>query len=138
VEQNDRVEPDWAAIRAEYESGEDAVRVIAERHGVSYSALNWRVKKGLWLQRNRTGTVDRPMIIKRMFVLLERQVVQLGENMTQTGEKEVAVLGKLASTLEKLIAIDDAAASRPKPAQGKKMRDLRDQLAQRIEQLKRG
>ena len=50
--------------------------------------------------------------------------------MTHTGEKEAAVLGKLASTLEKLIEIDDAAAGKPKPAQGRKMRDLRDQLAQ--------
>lgn len=135
--ENEKSSPDWAAIRAEYERGEDAVLAIAARHGVTYSAISWRVKRDLWAPRNRTGNVDRPMIIKRMFVLLERQVIQLGENMSQTGEKEVAVLGKLASTLEKLIEIDAAAATRPKPAQGRKMRDLRDQLAQRIEQLKR-
>jgi hypothetical protein len=41
------------------------------------------------------------------------------------------------STLEKLIEIDTAAAGKPRPAQSRKMRDLRDQLAQRIEQLKR-
>lgn len=136
MEQDDPA-PDWTAIRAEYERGDDAVYAIAARHGVSYSAVNWRVKRDLWARRNRTGNVDRPMIIKRMFVLLERQVIQLGENMTQTGEKEVAVLGKLASTLEKLIEIDDAAAGKTKPTQTRKMRDLRDQLAQRIEQLKR-
>ena len=130
--------PDWAAIRAEYKHGEEIVRVIAERHGVSCGAVNWRVRRDLWARRNRTGQVDRPLIIKRMFVLLERQVIQLGVDMKETGEKEVAVLGRLATTLEKLIEIDDAAAGRARPAQSRKMRDLRDQLAQRIEQLKRG
>jgi len=47
------------------------------------------------------------------------------------------VLGKLVSTLEKLIDIDKA-ASPPKPvAQQKDIRDLRNKLAQRIAQLKR-
>jgi hypothetical protein len=61
--------------------------------------------------------------------------------MTETGEKEVAVLGKLASTLEKLIDIDNAAtaatqANKPK-AQRKDIEELRNKLAQRIAQLKR-
>jgi hypothetical protein len=133
----DEVEPDWPAIRAEYEDTPRTLDEICARHGITRSALSWRVKRYLWRGRNRTGAVDRPQIIKRLFVLLERQVIQLDKDMTHTGEKEVAVLGKLASTLEKLIEIDTAAAGRPRPAQSRKMRDLREQLAQRIEQLKR-
>ena len=137
VQQDENPSPDWAAIRAEYEAGERTVKEIGARHGRSAAAIHAKARRDLWKPRNRTRGVDRPMIIKRMFVLLERQVIQLGEDMTHTGEKEAAVLGKLASTLEKLIEIDNAAVGKPKPAQGRKMRDLRDQLAQRIEQLKR-
>jgi hypothetical protein len=133
----DEVEPDWPAIRAEYEDTPRTLDEICARHGITRSALSWRVKRYLWRGRNRTGAVDRPQIIKRLFVLLERQVIQLDKDMTHTGEKEVAVLGKLASTLEKLMEIDAAAAGKPRPAQDRKMRDLREQLAQRIEQLKR-
>jgi hypothetical protein len=136
VEQQQKLAPDWAAIRAEYERGERTLKDIGAQYGRSVSAIHDRAKRDLWTPRNRTGTVDRAFIIKRMFVLLERQVIQLGDDMKQTGEKEVAVLGKLASTLEKLIEIDDTATGRAKPAQNRKMRSLRDQLAQRIEQLK--
>ena len=73
-----------------------------------------------------------------MFRLLERQIKQLEENMTQTGEKEVAVLGKLASTLEKLIDIDNAELERSRTAHrsARKCSNLRNKLAQRIAQLK--
>jgi hypothetical protein len=129
---------DWAAVRAEYETGEETLAVIAARHGITPSALSWRAKKQLWLSRYRTGNVDRPQIIKRMFRVLELQVLALEGNMEKTGEKEVAVLGKLASTLEKLIDIDNAATAAARPrAQRKDIEELRNKLAQRIAQLKR-
>ena len=133
----DRPTPDWDAVRADYEGDGRTLDDICARHGISRSALSWRAKHHLWLQRNRTGNVDRPQIIKRMFRLLEMQVIQLEKTMTQTGEKEVAVLGKLASTLEKLIEIDNAAAEAPKRTRTKEIHDLRNKLAQRIEQLMR-
>jgi hypothetical protein len=128
---------DWAAVRAEYETGEETLAVIAARHGITPSALSWRAKKQLWLSRYRTGNVDRPQIIKRMFRVLELQVLALEGNMEKTGEKEVAVLGKLASTLEKLIDIDNAATAVKPRAQRKDIEELRNKLAQRIAQLKR-
>ncbi|HTJ57004.1 MAG TPA: hypothetical protein VL418_05500 [Devosiaceae bacterium] len=133
----DKPKPDWEAVRADYEGEGGTLDAICARHGISRSALSWRAKHHLWSQRNRTGNVDRPQIIKRMFRLLEMQLIQLEKDMTQTGDKEVAVLGKLASTLEKLIEIDNAAAEKPKPTRSKEIHDLRNKLAQRIEQLKR-
>ena len=59
-----------------------------------------------------------------MFRLLERQIIQLERDMDKTGEKEVAVLGKLASTLEKLIEIDRAERPQP-PTRHKDMQELR-------------
>ena len=135
-ETDDKPPVDWAAVRADYETGEETLAVIAARHGTTPSALSWRAKKQLWPSRYRTGNVDRPQIIKRMFRVLELQVLALEGNMEQTGEKEVAVLGKLASTLEKLIDIDNA-ASATKPRARKDIEELRNKLAQRIAQLKR-
>lgn len=130
-------EPDWAAIRTAYEAGVDSLPEISRTYGITTSAISWRARRQLWAPRYRTTTVDRPLIITRLFRLLERQIIELEKNMKETGEKEVAVLGKLVSTLEKLIDIDKA-ASPPKPvAQQKDIRDLRNKLAQRIAQLKR-
>ncbi len=84
----------------------------------------------------RTDDTDRDILIGLMLGVLERQITHL-ENveMTATGDKEVVVLGKLASTLEKLIDIEDRAKA---PAgQGEDMQALRTKLARRIENLKR-
>jgi hypothetical protein len=139
VDDTDEKPPvDWAAVRAEYETGEETLAVIADRHGTTPSMLSYHAKRHFWISRYRTGNVGRAQIIKRMFRLLERQVLALEGNMGQTGEKEVAVLGKLASTLEKLIDIDNAAAEAVRPeAQRKDIEELRNKLAQRIAQLKR-
>jgi hypothetical protein len=137
-ETDDRPPVDWAAVRADYEAEKEPVAAICAKFGVTKSQVSWRVKTQLWKQRNTTSHVSRPQIIKRMFRVLELQLVALEGNMGQTGEKEVAVLGKLASTLEKLIDIDNAAAAVAKPkAQRKDIEELRNKLAQRIAQLKR-
>ena len=137
-ETDDRPPVDWAAVRVEYEAGKEPVLAICAKYGVTHGAINWRIKKELWTPRKTTSHVGRPQIIKRMFRVLELQLLALEGNMAQTGEKEVAVLGKLASTLEKLIDIDNAATAAAKPrAQRKDIEELRNKLAQRIAQLKR-
>jgi len=127
---------DWQAVRTDYEDGNDSLEEICRRYSITRSGIAWRVRQQLWSPRRSQPEAQRPLIIKRMFRLLERQIKQLEENMTETGEKEVAVLGKLASTLEKLIDIDKAASPPKPPAQRKDMQELRNKLAQRIAQLK--
>lgn len=127
---------DWQAVRTDYEDGNDSLEEICRRYSITRSGIAWRVRQQLWSPRRSQPEAQRPLIIKRMFRLLERQIKQLEENMTETGEKEVAVLGKLASTLEKLIDIDKAESPPKPPAQRKDMQELRNKLAQRIAQLK--
>jgi len=127
---------DWQAVRTDYEDGNGSLEEICRRYSITRSGIAWRVRQQLWSPRRSQPEAQRPLIIKRMFRLLERQIKQLEENMTETGEKEVAVLGKLASTLEKLIDIDKAASPPKPPAQRKDMQGLRNKLAQRIAQLK--
>jgi hypothetical protein len=128
----------WVTVRAEYEANKEPVLAICAKYGVTYGAISWRVKRELWTPRKTTSRVGRPQIIRRMFRVLELQLLALEGNMDHSGEKEVAVLGKLASTLEKLIDIDNAATAAAKPrAQRKDIEELRHKLAQRIAQLKR-
>ncbi|HVW94190.1 MAG TPA: hypothetical protein VHB74_16485 [Devosia sp.] len=144
----DEIEPpqaavDWDAVRADYESDEGTLDGICLKHGITRSALSYRVRNKLWTPRYRGKGLSRPQIIDRMFRLLERQIIQLEQDMKETGEKEVAVLGKLATTLEKLIEIDKAESGKQpgpakSPAQHKEMEELRNKLAQRLAQLRRG
>lgn len=127
---------EWQAVRAAYEDSAETTREIAARFHISTKTLQNHALAEGWRRRNEKRQVDRSTIITRMFRVLERQIVFMEENMTETGEKEVAVLGKLASTLEKLIDIDKAASPPKPPAQRKDIQELRNKLAQRIAQLK--
>jgi hypothetical protein len=128
---------DWQAVRGDYEGRVGTIAEIARRYGISTKTLNTRAVIDGWAMRNIRRTIDRGAIIARMFRVLERQIIQLEKDMTQTGDKEVSVLGKLASTLEKLIDIDTANKPQQPTAQVEDMKELRNKLAQRIAQLKR-
>jgi hypothetical protein len=50
---------DWAAIRRDYEAGDDWLRDIAARHGVSGSAIAERRRKEDWLTRRNRARLRR-------------------------------------------------------------------------------
>lgn len=129
---------DWLAVRAAYESGDGTLNGICARFGTTRGKLARRKHAEGWAPRRVGAAASRQQIINRMFRLLERQVRTQEESMTQDGEKEIAVLGKLASTLEKLIEIDNAEpkVGRPK-VESEEIKELRHKLAQRIARLKR-
>lgn len=138
-------EADWAPIRRDYEEGALTQAELVAKYRISHSALNWRIKRDLWRPRYRSRIVDRPLIIARMFRLLERQVRDLENEMDEmstasrrSGDKEVALLGKLAGNLEKLMQLDARMAEGKAPRRNsKQIEDLRSKLIERIEQLKR-
>ncbi len=134
----------WVRIRADYDDG----MLLAElyvKHSISSSQLSARINKEAWPRRNRSRVVDRSMIITRMFRVLERQVIDLELEMSQmarsgarSGDKEVVLLGKLASTLGKLMEFDALAGEgRRTKARTRQMTDVHHKLIERIEQLKR-
>jgi hypothetical protein len=129
---------DWAVIRPEYEGDGGTLEEIAARHHTSVRTLLRHAKEEGWLPRSAKRRVDRSAIIVRMFRVLERQIIFLDKDMKQSGEKEAAVLGKLASTLEKLIDIDNAASPGTPAVQQHDMKELRHKLARRIAQLRAG
>jgi len=137
----------WRRIQTAYEAGELSVTEIATSFGVSRSRLLWRAKRDLWKRRNRTQTgADRATIIRRLFRVLEMQVMHLeaemddmNRNETRSGEREIELLGKLAANVDKLIKLETATA-RPEKEDGytdQELAEMRDKLARRLDQLKR-
>jgi hypothetical protein len=136
---------DEAGLRADYDAGMTYEKLRA-KYGVSSSQISWRVTTQGWPRRNRSRVVDRPMIITRMFRVLERQVMDLEMGMSdmarsgaRSGDKEVVLLGKLAGTLGKLMEFDaKVGEGRRTKARTRQMTDVHHKLIERIEQLKRG
>lgn len=130
-------EPDWNAIRADYEGTEATVADICASHGVARAQFYRMRAASAWRLRKSHAPKDRPAIIARMFRVFERQLENLEGDMKTTGEKEAAILGKLASTLEKLIEIDNTEGRKPQQKQSRDIETLRAKLAERIDQLTR-
>ncbi|MCB1517679.1 MAG: hypothetical protein KDJ19_08720 [Hyphomicrobiaceae bacterium] len=80
---------------------------------------------------------NRRRLILRLETLLEKQVAEMERGTLDQGpDKEIALLGTLARTLEKLIELDE----KQKPAKanktsGTEMTELRKKLADRIRVL---
>jgi hypothetical protein len=139
----------WAQVRVAYEAGELSISEIAAAFGVSRSAILWRAKRDLWRRGNKKTNIatDRQIIIRRLFRMLEMQVMHLEmemDDMTETesrsGEREIELLGKLAANLDKLVKLDGVASapSKRRERTAKEIADMRNKLARRLDELKRG
>lgn len=129
---------DWVAIRHDYENRIGTLDELAARHGVTRSAISWRVKRQCWRSRNTATGASGPALKVRLLRLIERQLFHLEEETGRMSDKDIAVMGRLAATLEKLMSDETKVRSAPPPKQpGNEMRDLRDKLMARIERLSR-
>jgi hypothetical protein len=126
-------------LRFDYESKNGTLLQLEERHSITAGQLRGAIKRGGWTRRNRRR-VDRSALIEALYQALERQVMKLGRKLNPTDVKEVALLGSLARNLDKLMALEkaDAAASRAGTAETAEMRDIRQKLAKRINELTKG
>jgi len=144
-----KIAPDWLSIETDYRHGRLTVAKICENHGISVSALmQARVRYG-WPSRNKTtqkdcGPAGRRNLISRMFAVLEKQIERMENTMAQNADdKEIALLGQLVRTLEKLVELDtkQAASQGEKPkktdSNSEEMNVLRTKLSQRIGQLEK-
>lgn len=127
--------PNWDIAAEDYYWGRLTIPAVCRKHGISRNELLQRAARHKW-KTLRDNTTDRKILIGMMLGVLEQQVGHLEIiEMTQSGEREVAVLGKLATTLEKLIDIEDR--SKAPAGTAENMQELRNKLARRIENLKR-
>lgn len=126
----------WAAVATDYFANALPMAQLYRRHGIGPEQLAEARRRFGWGPR-RAKQVGRHTLIKRLFRLLDRQIAQMENEMTTTGEKETAVLGRLVGTLGKLIEIEGVAGKTAKPKTTKEMVDIRNKLIRRIEELKR-
>ncbi len=137
----DKGAPDWSAIGQDYLAGTQTIAVICERHNISRSALSQARNRLGWPGRYARRPIKRVELIGRLFGVLERQISNMENRaMDETAiDKEVALLGTLSRTLEKLVELD-AKARPPAPKTLNTDRDmaaLRQKITTRISQLEK-
>ena len=127
---------DREAARADYEAGELTLPQIARKHRTSLSSLHRLQVAGGWAPR-APHRVDPNDLVMRMLNVLSTQLGSLEK--AAMGDKnvaaEAAVLGKLATTLDRLIEMKRAEAKRQPRAQSSEMAALREKIAERIAEL---
>ncbi len=131
---------------------------IAQKHKVALSSISKARQRKNWPSRNKlnnsgaksirmsttkkTKVPPRKLLIGRMFVVLEKQIERMENIMPENADdKEIALLGQLVRTLEKLVELDckhQGAAKDTLKAEAKNSRqmlDLRTKINQRMHQL---
>lgn len=132
-----KAEPDWTAIRTEYETGSTPVVELASAHGISMQALRRRrLEEGWQLRHTKATGAGHDALIGQLFGLFETQLAQMSDIADTEAPPEVQALGHMARTLDKLIELDIAsqAAHKSKPA-SPQLADLRKRLSRRIFEL---
>ena len=128
----------WDLIRDDMESNTLTEAGICEKYGVSRDDLWARAREGGWRIEHREGGLDRLILIRQLFGVLERHVRKLEQvEVTEVGVKETTVLAKMVSSLDKLIQVEDEASRRSGPEETREMQEIRNKLARRIDNLKR-
>ena len=139
---SDVVNPDWQLIKADYVTGKLKIIEICELHNISKTALMQHRTLGNWPGRYRSRVPSRKALIARMFVVLEKQIEKMEDTILHgSDDKEIALLGNLVRTLEKLVELDTKQKScgeggtKSTEKSDKDMNALRKKIGLRIEQL---
>ncbi|WP_299730114.1 hypothetical protein [Devosia sp.] len=126
----------WPHVREAYESGEGTIEDVCERFGVTKGALEYRRRRDDWLMRSERDPSARSLLLGRMFKVLDQHITRLENlSMDEQDGKEVGLLSVAVRTFEKLDELNRGEPGNV-PKQKKDMRDLRDKLARRLDQLK--
>jgi hypothetical protein len=125
------------ALHIDYEGNVIPIRELCPLYGIGPTTLNKMVTLHGWRRRS-PRRVDPKDLIGRLLRLLDARVRELEAGMNKAGTIEVAELGKMVTSLDKLIIMRKAeAAAAPRPGRTREMSDIKARLIERIEQLKR-
>lgn len=126
----------WERVGIDYAANELTILQLLGKYELTKGEFDY-AKSQLGWGRRKTPQVNRRLIIKRLFRLLDRMLEQLETEMTKVGDAEVTILGKLVQSMGKLIELETATNAEATPRQTKDMHDIRRKLVERIEDLKR-
>ncbi|MDO8838526.1 MAG: hypothetical protein Q7V31_06315 [Parvibaculum sp.] len=116
---------DWDRIRADYEIGAKALKVIAQEHGINWQKITTRATRDGWPKRAevrterrpRTGgalPVDAEALAGRLIKLIAREIADVEAQRKVTrdealGERQARRLASLVRSADKLHEIEQAA-----------------------------
>ena len=135
---------DWEAVRADYEEGIIPLQTIQKHYDITAAQLRYRTERDGWTRRVNRHRVNRDKLIERMLKVLDQLIGQLEAKMqtlkdgtSATPDKDTTLLSNMAKTMEKLLQLDAERKGRTEPAEKVNIEDLRERLAERLEQLAR-
>ena len=136
----DRSDPDWDAVRADYEAGTVPVNAVAQKHGLSLHQLQTRRRAQGWVGRSKgIGRIRRRGLLRRMLGLIEAQITQLetkleSEPMSAT---EMRMIESMTKALDKITALEAAEnkGSNKRVRMDPEHEAIRDRLVQRVQAL---
>jgi len=123
-----------ARVRADYETPDILLREITDNYRISASTLQQWVRAGGWEMR-QPHRVDPNNLVGRMLVLLDGQIADL-EIVMKNGATEVAMLSKLVTTLDRVLALKERSAKTEKRP-SMRVATLRGKIAERLAELNR-
>jgi hypothetical protein len=122
-------------VRADYEASSLTLREICDKHRVGASAMHQWARREGWTMR-KPQRIDPNDLVGRMLELLDGQIAELEATVT-TGATEVAMLGKLVATLDRVLMLKVRSNATERPRSSKRVEALRAQIAERIGELNR-
>ncbi len=134
------LQPDWDAVRADYEQSDIPLTEIASEHGLTLNQLNTRRRKDHWvLRKPGTGRQRRQSLLARLLGLIEAQITQLERKLSEEpmSATEMRMLESMTKAIDKITALEAA----EKKIQKKRVRmdpeleAIRERLTDRISRL---
>ena len=130
------VEPNWTLIRTEVVAAVESRLLICEQHGITLEQLKEHIRTHKWDVAEDASEADRLLLLRKLFVGLERQLARLREAMVERPEDQVGAMQRLTTTFTKLLELERRMnAGKPERRQSRQMQELRARIAKRLEEL---
>lgn len=128
----------WDRVRRDWDNQWLTTAKVARRNEVPLEDMLVHAAANKW--EPRPTSLDLQILVRQILGVLEVQIEHLEKTeMTASGEKEAAVLGKLTGHLDKLINLVKAEAhGSESEVETAEMREIRNKLAERINALTKG
>jgi transposase-like protein len=123
-----------AEVRADYEAPVLTLQEICKKHGIAANTVQKWMRAEGWRMR-QPHRIDPNDLVGRMLELLDGQIADL-EIAMMNGAAEVAMLSKLVTTLDRVIALKERTA-KVQAAPSMRVLTLRTKIADRLIELNR-
>lgn len=139
---NGQGEPDWQAVRADYEAREMTLEEIAARHRTTPSRIGNRRRAEGWPRRSGSKETRAVAIEVRILRLIDRQLARLElefEDKTMSSN-EMRLVEAMTKTMDRVIAKETTKTKATekrieKPRLDPQLVAIRDKLRKRMEDL---